>query len=700
MTELQLLHTVARFYNLQIEYQDGLSQPRQAPAEAVLRVLQELDAPVNRLGDLNDALRHRRQALWQRVIEPVTVAWDSQPLRVKVRVPSMLAEAPCCFRIVTEQGETFTDNLSDDLAFAKTSKNVEGMTYVTRRLVGSLPLPLGYHRVYLRMGQLEAESHLISAPVQAYSAEPHQGKRWGLFCPLYALRSERSWGVGDFSDLDQLAAFNAEHGGQAVATLPMLASFLDEPFNPSPYAPVSRLFWNELFLDIERIPELQQSEEAKRIMSAGFATEMQGLAKLRLVDYRRVARLKRQVLEALSRGLLKRPSERADAFDRFVDAHPDTQLYAAFRAKTEREQRSWLNWTFDRNRELGPEDFDASAQRYHLYVQWLCSEQAEALCDCARERGTALYLDFPLGVNRDGYDVWRESEQFALKMSGGAPPDVLFLNGQNWGFPPLHPEEIRRSGYRYYIDCLRHHMTAASILRIDHIMGLHRAYWVPEEFRATDGVYVHYRAPEFYAILSLESHRHRVEIVGENLGTVPSYVGRAMARHGIYGMHVAQFGVHPDPQHTLDEVPAGVVASLNTHDTPTFMGFWQAEDVDDRVALGLLDNDAADTERRDRAAQRDALTAFLRAHHCLHDDTSAAAVLRGWLTYMAGQPAKFLLINLEDLWLEPAPQNVPGTWSERPNWQRRTRYSLEEIRRMETLSSFLRTISDIRAGIS
>src|SRR5262249_22690616 len=156
----------------------------------------------------------------------------------------------------------------------------------------------------------------------------------------------------------------------------------------------------------------------------------------------------------------------------------ETQLYAAFRAKTEREQRSWLHWeAVNRDGELRPEDFDADAQHYHLYVQWLCTEQAEVLRDRAREHRTALYLDFPLGVNRDGYDLGRKPEHFALRMSGGAPPDVLFVNGQNWGFPPLHPEEIRRSGYRYYIDCLRHHMATASMLRIDHIMGLHRAYW-------------------------------------------------------------------------------------------------------------------------------------------------------------------------------------------------------------------------------
>ncbi|HLN87528.1 MAG TPA: 4-alpha-glucanotransferase, partial [Candidatus Limnocylindrales bacterium] len=490
-------------------------------------------------------------------------------------------------------------------------------------------------------------------------------------------------------------------GGHAVATLPMLASFLDEPFNPSPYAPVSRLFWNELFLDVERIAELQQSSEAKNIMTASFATEMQRLSALPLVDYHRLMTLKRKVLEALTRSLLSQASERRDNFERYVATHPVAQDYAAFRAKTERERQSWLNWPVEnRDGVLRREDFDADAKLYHLYVQWQCEEQTAALRDHARACGTALYLDFPLGVNRDGYDVWRLREQFALHMSGGAPPDGLFVKGQNWGFPPLHPELIRQQGYRYYIDCLRHHMSTAGMLRIDHVMGLHRAYWVPEGFDATDGVYVHYCAPEFYAILNLESHRHQVEIVGENLGTVPDYVNQAMTRHNIRGIHVGQFGVNADPATALDEIRAPVVACLNTHDTATFMGFWQAKDIDDRVALGLLEEAAAVNERSYRAAQREALIAFLRTRELLTDDTSAGAVFKGWLSYLAEQSDAFLQISLEDLWLEPAPQNVPGTWRERPNWQRRARYSLEELRQMRTHHDFLQTISDIRKRMS
>jgi len=704
MTVPNLLNRLTRLYGVQTIYRDGLKQRREAPVEAILLALRALGAPIiiDRPDDLDGAYRQRRQALWQRVIEPVTVIWENQPLRLKVRTPCQLAETPSNYRIVLEDGTTLDGELRDDPTFRSVSREIEANRYVIRRLLGPTQIPLGYHRLHLRIdAALEVESYLICAPIHAHTPADRGAKRWGLFCPLYALHSERSWGSGDFSDLEELVVFTAEHGGHAVATLPMLATFLDEPFNPSPYAPVSRLFWNEFYLDVERIPELQDCPAAKSIISASFATEMQKLSAAPLVQYGELMALKRKVLEALARSLLSQSSERRVSFEHYLAAHPVAQDYAAFRAKTERERQSWLNWPAEsRDGALRPEDFDANAKHYHLYVQWQCAEQTAALRDHARARGAALYLDFPLGVNRDGYDVWREPGQFALHMSGGAPPDGLFLKGQNWGFPPLHPEQLRRQGYRYYIDCLRHHMGTAAMLRIDHVMGLHRAYWVPEGFDATDGVYVHYRAREFYAILNLESHRHQVEIVGENLGTVPDYVNLAMTRHHISGLHVGQFGVNVDPSAALDETPASVVASLNTHDTATFMGFWQAHDIDDRVALGLLEATPAENERCYRAAQREALITFLRTRDLLSDDTSGAAVLQGWLIYLAGQANDFLQINLEDLWLEAVPQNVPGTWRERPNWQRRARYSLDELRRMGPVGDFLQTISDIRKRMS
>jgi len=377
------------------------------------------------------------------------------------------------------------------------------------------------------------------------------------------------------------------------------------------------------------------------------------------------------------------------------------QDYAAFRAKVEREGAPWEFWPADpRDGKLGVGDYDEKVKQYHLYVQWQAEEQMRALAAKTRNGGPALYLDFPLGVNRDGYDVWRERQVFALDVSGGAPPDSFFTKGQNWGFPPLHPDGLRQQGYRYYIDCLRHHLQYAGMLRIDHVMGLHRLFWIPRGFGPSEAVYVHYRADEFYAILSLESHRYQVQIVGENLGTVPPYVNTALAKHRIHGMHVSQFCVTADPQRALQEPARDDVASLNTHDTPTFAGFWQGNDIEDRLALGLLSQLEAQSAQEDRASIREALVTYLKSRGRLAgESTESLEILRAWLSQLASGEAYLLLLNLEDLWLEPFPQNVPGTWEERPNWRRKGRFSLDEIGKMDSVADILKVIDEIRTQL-
>jgi 4-alpha-glucanotransferase len=699
MAEKSLLHTLARFYNIQTIFWDAFGNLIHSPAEAILEVLRILGAPVERMQDLPDALRQRQQFLYQRAIDPVLVAWNGDPLRLKLRVPSQLAAAEPRYRIVLEDGEVLEGSCHKDRDTRPAERSVEGARYVTQVVIVPEKLPLGYHRLHFEIAGLGFDSHCLSSPLQAYRAEEGSDRQWGLFCPAYALLSAQTWGAGDFSDLQGLLDFANQRGGHFVGTLPLLSAFLDEPFNPSPYAPVSRLFWNEFYLDITSIPELHRCPAAKAMIhSADVQTDLQSLRAAPLIDYRRLMALKRRVLEELLQCLMSQASERRQSFEQFAATDPVAQDYAAFRAKVERERKPWEHWqAANRDGRLEAVDYDKKNKRYHLFVQWQARQQMGALANRARAGGPSLYLDFPLGVNRDGYDVWREREVFGLNASGGAPPDGFFTKGQNWGFPPLHPEGLRQQGYRYYIECLRYHLRHAGILRIDHVMGLHRFYWIPHGFAASEGVYVRYRAEEFYAILTLESHRHQAQIVGENLGTVPPYVNASLAKHKIHGMHVSQFTISANPSNALSEVPAGNIASLDTHDTPTFAAFWNGDDIQDRMALGLLSAAESDRQRRERAASREAVAAYLRARGWLEgDETEPLAVLRAWLCYLANGDAELVLINLEDLWLEPQPQNVPGTWEERPNWKRKAQFSLEHVDRMDTVADILKKIDQVR----
>ena len=371
-------------YNIQSAYHDGLGILRRAPAEAILRVLQVLGAPLHRLDDAPDARRQRHQELWQRVIEPVVVVWENQPAILRTRVPSRLANATASFSIILENGATLAGTLGDDSISTSVTREVEGARFVTRRLVGLGQIPSGYHRLKLRIGELEVDGDLICAPPQAY-APPENTKRWGLFCPLYALRSSRDWGAGNFSDLRRLIDYTAGFGGHAVATLPMLASFLDEPFNPSPYAPVSRLFWNEFYLDVESIAELEHCTEAKSLLSAGFVAELRRLRNAPLVPYRNTMARKREIFEALLRCLLNSSSQRRSEFEIFIAGHPIAQDYAEFRAKSEGERKVWFAWPAEnRQGRLRSDDYDAFRKLYHLYVQWQCAEQMAEVAARAR----------------------------------------------------------------------------------------------------------------------------------------------------------------------------------------------------------------------------------------------------------------------------------------------------------------------------
>lgn len=672
-TLVSALHRLAGLYGIQTAYWDVTGRRRQADPSSLLAVLQALGAPVNNLAAVPQALRARQQQYWRQVLEPITVVWEGKPACLVLRLPASLAgaRAGCVLEMENGEEKRWTCDLAD--LPVRQADTVEGVAYHAKPLPLPAGQPWGYHRFTFSVAGRSWQSLIITAPTRAYALQTAGANRtWGVFLPLYALRSDRNWGAGDFSDLETLARWVREMGGSLVGTLPLLSAFLEKPFDPSPYAPASRLFWNEFFLDVSRIPELERCPAAKELAaSPAFQAELADLAAAPLVDYRHGLALKRRVLEHLSRCLFAAPSARQEALWQWLAARPLTRDYARFRAAMERQRSTWPDWPLRmRQGTLREGDYDPEVEQYHLYVQWLAEEQLEAAAR-AGYPGAGLYLDLPLGVHPAGYDAWREQTIFVRQAACGAPPDALFTGGQDWGLPPLHPEKIREQGYRYFIACLRHHLRYARVLRLDHVMGLHRLFWVPQGLPATSGVYVRYRAEEFYAILALESRRHQALVLGEDLGTVPAYVRRAMTRHGLYRMHVLQLEMDATPS----QPPARSLASLNTHDMPPFAAFWA----------------------RRNAAARESWCGFLRSQGWLAAPTDdPEGILRAALSYLAASPANLLLVNLEDLWLETAPQNVPGTGEELPNWRRKARYCLEEFSHMPQIREFLAEIGHLR----
>lgn len=698
------LQQLADAFGVKTSYQDVYKRRQDVSAESVLAVLGTLGVEVSSLDEVPEILKRERQARLERGIEPVTVLWDEQPGECRLTLPESDSSGKANFRIELENQTRPIEDRLDLGTLKRESDSSDG--FVTLRL----PLPglaWGYHQLFVEIKDRTYSSLIISAPRQAYAGEESRTGEWGCFLPLYSLRSERNWGAGDFTDLHQLMNWVSDLGGQVVGTLPMLAAFLDEPCDPSPYAPASRLAWNEFYTDVTRIPELQDhSRLREELESEAFARNVARFRESAHVDYRGIMQLKRRVLETLADDFFERkPASRYAEFERFLKTHPHLEDYAEYRAAYEQQKKPWTEWPAAmREGRLSRADYDRNVKQYHLYAQWIATTQLEGLAEAA---GGGLYLDLPLGVRPDGYDVWRWRDVYASPSSAGSPPDAMWTKGQDWGFPPLHPQKIREQGYRHVRDYLKHHLRLARILRVDHVMQLHRLYWVPPGLPASRGAYVQYRAEEFYAILTLESHRSRTTLVGENLGTVPPEVNKAMDRHNLQRMYVVQYEIASDDDE-LDEsrksdarflrtVRPGALASLNTHDMPTFAAWWRGEDIALRQSLGLIDEDAARRERDELKTIRENLTAWLETENWLEEATDDEhQILRAIFKFLSASEAGVALANLEDLWLETEPQNVPGTGGERPNWKRKAALTFEEFRQSPRVLEGLNIIAETR----
>jgi 4-alpha-glucanotransferase len=555
----------------------------------------------------------------------------------------------------------------------------------------------------LEAGGVRAIATVLSAPRRCYEApeglDPRDQRELGIFMPLYALRSKRDWGVGDLQELEKLTEWAGSLGCNLVGTLPLLACFLDEPFESSPYAPVSRLHFSELFIDITAAPELESSPAARRLLSsARFARRLEALRRGEMVDYREAYAVKRQAINLMAAAAF-RSEARIAQMDALAEQESTLRDYARFRAVVERQGTTWQHWSARaRDGQLTAADFENKNYQAHLYAQLLIREQLTEQSRLARERGGRLYLDLPLGTHGGGFDLWRFREHFAPDLAAGAPPDIMFTHGQNWGFPPLHPEQSRLLGHSYFAAAIRNHLRFAGALRIDHFAGLHRLFCIPRGMDGEHGAYITYPHEELYAILSIESHLAKARIIGENLGTVPAEVTQKMDERSILGMWVGQFSISADARKAVPAIPPPNLACLNTHDIPPFAAHWQGGDIDLRHHFGWLDEDGASSEHAQRQEWREAIVRYLRSKRLIsaRGKPSAQQIAAALLLELAGSDAEILLVNLEDLWGETRSQNVPGTTEEHPNWKRKAALTLEQLMGDPKLAKLLRQLTSAR----
>ncbi len=589
---------------------DVWGNPKEVSDEHLLATIEALTgrelSTASRIDTAIADLRNERP-----LIEPVIVAWDGAFPGAATAQPVSSAY------LVTEQGDEHPVQIEE------------------KRLSIAETLPLGYHELYV--AGAEQPTLVIAAPVLAHQAPQ---RALGVMAPVYSMRSERAdTGIGNFGHLDQLADAAMITGATVIGTLPLVATFPDQP---SPYSPASRRAWNELQVDMSTAP--------------GWDSEIPSYTGDPMwVDYETVGPSIRNALAAYAANTASLPHIRA-RINAFADLNPEMVKYASFRAKCDRYGRNWRAW---------PDTAEGYPERvdYHLTGQWLATEQLTNLGERLAARGQYLYLDLPIGCHPDGFDVWSQPDLYA-PASVGAPPDSLFLGGQDWGLPAIIPSLARSDGHSAYIKAVRHQLTVAGLLRIDHVMGLHRAWWVPHGLTATDGAYVLQPTDEMFAIICLESHRAGAAVVGENLGTVPDDISNALDTHRLLGMKVAQDG--------LKEPEADELIALSTHDTPPFAAWWNGIDIDDGEDLGVYTEGRGDVARSHRQDTLDYLQDLFSTEGL---DATRDAIM----DWMAASAAGIAVINIDDLWAEERRQNVPGTDSERPNWRARHAITMEEL---------------------
>jgi alpha-1,4-glucan:alpha-1,4-glucan 6-glycosyltransferase/4-alpha-glucanotransferase len=746
--QTQLLMELANLYGVEWGYHDVDGVYRQASKEALLCVLQSLGAPLKSLecDELENAVREKRLSIWSQLILPFNVAWDGW-CHLLIRIPSYLDNRDFHWDILCDDDRIIRGRGSlEDLPLVE-STEIDKKRYLAKRLSIAERLSPGYATLRFNFSGRAYRSKIAVTPQRAYypideyprsriernyrlssalyaeSERDNLGnkRRWGVFLPLYALKSNDHNKFADLGDLEDLISWTADRGGDFVGTLPILANFLDQPYQPSPYVPISRLFWNEVYLNLQYIPEWQacpglhtlandvhhQTIEQLRTTNSDPIWSKFEYNPDNSVDFKAEMAHKRHLLEIMLAHLEQNDSSRREDFEKFAANTKEAVRYSEFRAVMERRNQVWQEWPKTiRGGYLRKQSFDVQAQRYHLYVQWNLQQQLEKLSENARRSGLGLYLDLALGVHPNGYDTWRYQKLFADNMSTGAPPDPLFRGGQNWGFPPLNPLQMVEQAHEYMIDALKNHTRYAGILRIDHVMGLHRLFWIPDGMTANEGVYVRYPADDLHAILSLESHRTKTILIGEDLGTVPPVVWERMRQHRIQHMYVMPFAITQADGGKVLPPPANTVASLNTHDMPTYAAMWQGLDIAESKSLNLLSPEMSEREEINRQLTCQQLIKHLVKSGWLSkypesiypaNSKDLPKILRASLQYLAASESRMLMLSLEDLWQEIRPQNIPGTCDEhRPNWRGRARFSLEQIDKNEDIAFLLAEISALR----
>ncbi|MDT5335881.1 MAG: 4-alpha-glucanotransferase [Mycobacterium sp.] len=674
MTELAgSLVELARRYGVAETYNDWTGGYRVVSESTLASVLAALGVTAGTEDQRQAALSAHDRDHWRRTLPPTVVMQAGRSASFWVHVTDG-DPVGCWIRLEDGTVRTGLRQLENNrLPYVLDGRSIGEATF-------ELPadLPAGYHRLHVNAGGVDADAALIVAPDAAkLPASLGGGRTWGLATQLYSVRSEKSWGIGDLTDLTDLAVWSSsKYGAGFILVNPLHAAAPVAPMEPSPYLPTSRRFVNPMYLRVEAIPEFAYVGDRGELRRARSVA--QGRAKKsRLIDRDSVWKIKRAALKAIYR--VKRSAGRDLAYAAFL-AREGRSLddFAIWCALAEKYGNDWHRWPEELHHPAGDAVAAFAAKRadavdFHRWLQWQLDDQLTAAQATAVQAGMALGVmhDLAVGVDPNGADAWALQDVLTLGVSVGAPPDEYNQLGQDWSQPPWRPDQLVEQGYEPFRALVNAVLRHAGGVRIDHIIGLFRLWWIPKGAAPTEGTYVRYDHEALIGIVALEAQRAGAVVVGEDLGTVEPWVRDYLADRGLLGTSILWFeldrdgGGGPLPPRRWREY---CLSSVTTHDLPPTAGYLAGEHVRIRQELGLLTRPAAEELADDRAEQQAWFTE-LRAMGLLGDDPSVQEIVSALYAYLGRTPSRLLALALPDAVGDVRAQNQPGTTNEYPNWR-------------------------------
>jgi 4-alpha-glucanotransferase len=693
---------LAHAYGVATEFWDWRGQHTTVPRRAVLAVLGALGVEASTPAAVAAALAEVRDRPWRQVLPDVVVVREGGTARVAVHVDH---ETPV--EVWVELEDDGGRRVLDQEDRWVDPRVVDG------RLVGEasflLPddLPTGWHRLYARHPRGEADRPLVVTPQHLPLPEAVRRRRaWGFMAQLYSMRSRDSWGMGDLADLAELADWSARrHGAGFVLVNPMHAAQPVPPMEPSPYLPTSRRFLNPIYLRVEDIREVAYLPSTDRAVIEWQAEEVRELnTNASELDRDAVWAAKRAALETVFAA--PRSPARQAAFEAFCAREGQGLVdFATWCALAERyglATRRWPAHVRDHRCAAVEELRRELADRvgFHMWLQWCLDEQAQRCQQVAREAAMPIGVvhDLAVGVHPDGADAWALSDVLAQGVTVGAPPDAFNQQGQDWSQPPWRPDRLAELGYAPYRDMLRTVLRHSGALRVDHIIGLFRLWWVPSGLTADVGTYVRYDHEALVGILALEAQRAGAFIIGEDLGTVEPWARDYLRERGLLGTSILWFEKDTNGRPLRPESWRELcLATVTTHDLPPTAGYLAGEHIELRQRLGLLTRPLAEEVAADEA-DRQAVLDQLRRLGLLGENTTERDRVEALHRFLTWTPAKLIGVALSDAVGDRRAMNQPGTCDEYPNWRLPLADSvgqpvlLEDIMQSVRVTSLARTV--------